>query len=60
VIKFRGRGGHGAAPQETIHPVMIAARFIVDVQGVISRENEGRQLPAEVVEGRASPKGNSR
>jgi metal-dependent amidase/aminoacylase/carboxypeptidase family protein len=60
VIKFRGRGGHGAAPQETIDPVMIAARFIVDVQGVISRENEGRQLPAEVVEGRASPKGNSR
>jgi amidohydrolase len=38
VIKFRGRGGHGAAPQETIDPVMIAARFIVDVQSVISRE----------------------
>jgi amidohydrolase len=38
VIKFHGRGGHGAAPQETIDPVMIAARFIVDVQSVISRE----------------------
>ena len=37
-IKFRGRGGHGAAPQATIDPVMIAARFIVDVQSVISRE----------------------
>jgi hypothetical protein len=24
------------------------------------RPNKGRQLPAEVVEGRASPKGNSR
>jgi len=30
-IKFSGRGGHGAAPQKTIDPVMIAARFIVDV-----------------------------
>jgi hippurate hydrolase len=39
-IKFRGRGGHGAAPQLTIDPVMIAARFIVDVQSVISREKD--------------------
>jgi amidohydrolase len=39
-IKFRGRGGHGAAPQRTIDPVMIAARFIVDVQSVISREKD--------------------
>jgi amidohydrolase len=37
-IEFHGRGGHGAAPQATIDPVMIAARFIVDVQSVISRE----------------------
>jgi len=37
-ITFRGRVGHGAAPQYTIDPVMIAARFIVDVQSVISRE----------------------
>ena len=39
-IKFFGRGGHGAAPQATIDPVMIAARFIVDVQSVISREKD--------------------
>jgi amidohydrolase len=39
-IRFRGRGGHGAAPQRTIDPVMIAARFIVDVQSVISREKD--------------------
>jgi hippurate hydrolase len=39
-VKFRGRGGHGAAPQATIDPVMIAARFIVDVQSVISREKD--------------------
>jgi amidohydrolase len=39
-IKFRGRGGHGAAPQLTVDPVMMAARFVVDVQSVISREKD--------------------
>ena len=42
-ITFRGRGGHGAAPHTTIDPVGIAARFIVEVQSVISREKD----PAE-------------
>src|SRR5690242_2079712 len=36
LVKFRGRGGHGAMPQTTIDPVMMAARFVVDVQSVIS------------------------
>jgi amidohydrolase len=39
-VKFHGRGGHGAAPQATIDPVMMAARFVVDVQSVISREKD--------------------
>jgi amidohydrolase len=39
-IKFRGRGGHGAVPQATIDPVMMASRFVVDVQSVISREKD--------------------
>ncbi|MDB5518819.1 MAG: hypothetical protein JWQ17_5577 [Tardiphaga sp.] len=39
-VKFRGRGGHGAAPQHTIDPVVIAARFVLDVQSVISREKD--------------------
>jgi hippurate hydrolase len=39
-ITFHGRGGHGAAPQTTIDPVVIAARFIIDVQSVISREKD--------------------
>src|ERR1700738_4508191 len=39
-IKFRGRGGHGAVPQATIDPVMMAARFVGDVQSVISREKD--------------------
>ena len=43
-IKFRGRGGHGATPQRTIDPVMMAARFIVDVQSVISREKDPHRV----------------
>jgi len=39
-ITFQGRGGHGSAPHTTIDPVAMAARFIVDVQGVISREKD--------------------
>lgn len=39
-IKFTGRGGHGARPQATIDPVMMASRFVVDVQSVISLEKD--------------------
>jgi amidohydrolase len=39
-ITFKGRGGHGASPQYTVDPIMLAARFIVDVQSVISREKD--------------------
>jgi hippurate hydrolase len=39
-IKFHGRGGHGAVPQATIDPVMMAARFVVDVQSVVSRKKD--------------------
>jgi amidohydrolase len=39
-IRFHGRGGHGSAPQTTIDPVLMAARFVVDVQSVISREKD--------------------
>jgi hippurate hydrolase len=37
-IVFHGRGGHGSAPAATIDPVLMAARFTVDVQSVVSRE----------------------
>jgi hippurate hydrolase len=37
-ITFFGRGGHGAMPDRTIDPVVMSARFIEDVQTVISRE----------------------
>lgn len=39
-VTFNGRGGHGSTPAETIDPVMMASRFVVDVQSVISREKD--------------------
>jgi hippurate hydrolase len=39
-IRFIGRGGHGSMPSAAIDPVLIAARFVVDVQSVISREKD--------------------
>ncbi len=41
---FHGRGAHGSAPDKSIDPVLIASRFVVDVQGVISREKDPFQF----------------
>ncbi|HSQ57079.1 MAG TPA: amidohydrolase, partial [Gemmata sp.] len=37
-ILVKGRGGHGAAPQMTVDPIVIAARIILDLQTIVSRE----------------------
>jgi hippurate hydrolase len=37
-ITVRGKGGHGAAPHTTIDPVVIAARIVLDLQTLVSRE----------------------
>ncbi len=37
-VTIRGRGGHGAYPHTTIDPVVIAARLILDLQTIVSRE----------------------
>jgi hippurate hydrolase len=37
-IVVRGKGGHGAAPHTTIDPVVIAARIVLDLQTLVSRE----------------------
>lgn len=36
-LTIRGRGGHGAMPQECIDPIVIAAHIIVALQQVVSR-----------------------
>jgi hippurate hydrolase len=38
-ITVKGKGGHGAAPQTTVDPVVIAARLVLDLQTLVSREN---------------------
>jgi hippurate hydrolase len=43
-IVFNGRGGHGSAPDKSLDPIAIAARFIVDVQTVISREKDPKEF----------------
>ena len=39
-LTFNGRGAHGSSPADSIDPVLMAARFTVDVQSVISREKD--------------------
>lgn len=39
-VTIHGRGGHGAAPQTTIDPVVIAARTVLALQTIVSREQD--------------------
>jgi len=43
MITFHGKGAHGAQPQLSIDPIVMAAHFVVDVQTVISREKDPLQ-----------------
>ena len=37
-ITIYGRGGHGAMPESTIDPIVIAAKTVVSLQTIVSRE----------------------
>jgi len=37
-ILVKGKGGHGSAPHTTIDPVVLAARIVLDLQTIVSRE----------------------
>lgn len=37
-ITIYGKGGHGAFPHQTIDPIVLAARMIMDFQTIVSRE----------------------
>lgn len=43
-ITIYGKGGHGAMPQTTIDPIVIAARTIVSLQTIASREVKPGEL----------------
>jgi len=38
-VTIFGRGGHGAAPHDTVDPIVIASRFVLGLQTIVSREN---------------------
>lgn len=37
-ITVKGRGGHGSAPHMTIDPIVLAAKIVLDLQTIVSRE----------------------
>jgi hippurate hydrolase len=37
-ITVRGKSGHGASPHMTVDPIVVAARIILDLQTIVSRE----------------------
>lgn len=49
-ITVRGKGGHGAAPQASKDPILIASEIVVALQTIVSREMDP-QLPTVVTVG---------
>jgi amidohydrolase len=49
-ITVRGYGGHGAAPQATKDPILVASEIVVALQTIVSREMDP-QLPTVVTVG---------
>jgi hippurate hydrolase len=39
-LLIKGKGGHGAAPHTTIDPIVLAAKVVVDLQTIVSRDLE--------------------
>jgi hippurate hydrolase len=37
-ILVKGKGGHGASPHSTVDPIVLAARIVLDLQTIVSRE----------------------
>jgi len=37
-ILVKGRGGHGSAPHLSVDPVVLAAKIVIDLQTIVSRE----------------------
>ncbi len=48
-ITVYGKGGHGAAPQTTVDPIVIAARTILALQTIVSREVQPGEMAVVTV-----------
>jgi hippurate hydrolase len=49
-VTLYGKGGHGAYPHTTVDPVLLAARYVVSLQTIVSRERNPLE-PAVVTVG---------
>lgn len=49
-ITIYGKGGHGAVPQQAIDPVLLASKYVVAIQEIVSR-NLGVNDPAVITVG---------
>ena len=49
-LTLRGKGAHGAAPHLAVDPVVLAARVVLGLQTLVSRENDPRD-PAVITVG---------
>jgi hippurate hydrolase len=49
-ITVYGKGGHGSTPHLTVDPIVVAARIVVALQTIVSRETDPRE-PAVVTVG---------
>ncbi|WP_118195582.1 amidohydrolase [Albibacterium indicum] len=45
-IKVKGQGGHGAAPEKTIDPIIMASKIILGLQSITARELSPIETPA--------------
>ncbi|WP_085247852.1 M20 family metallopeptidase [Gilliamella mensalis] len=50
-VRFKGKGGHGSMPHDTVDAVMVASAFVMNVQSIVSREVSPLE-PAVVTIGR--------
>jgi len=47
-IKVIGRGGHGASPEHTVDPVVLASRVVLALQTMVSRELNAIENPVVI------------
>lgn len=57
-VTIRGKGGHGALPEDCIDPILIASHLIVGLQQIISR-NTNPLIPAVLTFGKINSTGGS-
>lgn len=55
-LTIKGKGGHGAMPQECIDPILIAAHIITALQQIVSR-NADPSVPTVLTLGKINSKG---